>query len=125
MRVRLLMALAVLSIAAMSGISATAHQTTGTDPGDTAVKCGKNVTVVSQAGETLYLDVRDVAGFAPEPVGHDGQYIWSIWVYAESNGHAGMQTVSGTKSEIDEEDIENCTTGGHTGASAASDTLLY
>lgn len=135
MKTRLLMTAAVLAIAA-APIAGSAHQTQGNDPADTQVKCGANVTPVSVTGMgspvvsdpvplygVAYIDVRSVAGFAPEPVGHDGQYIWSIWVYIESNGHEGLQTKAGTPSDIDSTNIEGCSTSGHAGM--RPDFLVY
>ena len=129
MRIRGLIGGAVLVAAIFSSGSAFGHQTVGTDPTDTAVKCGANVTTIP-SDPALYIDVRDVGGFAPPPVGHDGGYTWSIWIYAENNGHPGLQTksgdIGGVVGDLEVEgtsSIENCTTAGH--ADMARDEIIF
>lgn len=126
MQARSIIGSAIVATALTSSL-AFGHQTAGPDPQDAQVKCGENVQVIGQHPNAIYLDLRDVAGFAPAPVGHDGEYLYSVWIYAESNNHPGMQTKANTPNavigDIDDSAVEGCTTSGH--ATMASDMLLF
>jgi hypothetical protein len=124
MRARALLAGAVLAgTLAASGL-ATAHQTYGTSASQAGFICGKsNYSGVANPTNAsgVYLDVRSVA---------QGPYLWSVWVYQESNNHAGMQTKKDQVSILDETDIEVCTNSsdglpgwGH--GLSTPDTLIY
>lgn len=71
-------------------------------------------TPYSPAGkQTLYVEAREV----------NGDSLYSIWIYLESNGHAGLQTKAGSMSIIDESDVEPCTNmGSH---ASKPDTLIF
>ena len=71
-------------------------------------------TPYSPAGkQTLYVEAREV----------NGDSLYSIWVYLESNSHTGLQTKAGETSIADESDSEICTNmGGH---NIKPDTLIF
>ncbi len=124
MRIRHAMAAVVLGAIAMTSGSAIGHQTIGEGPGGEACGDPANMVVVvtdqdpdGNAGtEVMYIDARAI---------QSNGYLYSIWIYLESNDDPGVQTDLEQISAVtgDPADKDNCATPGHKGMDP--DTLIF
>ena len=135
MRIRTIVAALIALPIAVAAV-ANAH-TIEADCGDMTF-AGRNVTALGDGDTTIYIDDRDHFGTgfdevdgpveeATEPEDERGDsYAYSVWIYAESGNHPGLQTVKGTPGSVDSSGLEVCSTGKHgNNALNQSDLLIF
>lgn len=90
----------VLIVAIIASAFAVAPAGAGVCDGSGSIAGSKTIAVSGVAGETFYLEIREIQG---------DSYLYSIWIYQEANGVEGLQR--GGASNIVPDDADPCNDG--------------